>query len=390
MSVEESDVIKRSLELQKRKDDFIRKCQMERVQQEEAELEMAQKARKRFYHECPFEKEAEKPIWDENGSLIQYIEKKSNKYVPRSEEEEEAPEPPKKDAKQKTPKQRKQRRRIKKRVRKVKQVPEGNEHEEAQKEENEENKNDEHEEAQKEEHEHEEEKNENEEAQKNENENAEKNENEEENKKEEGEKSSEYEYEYEEEEEEEEETEEELERKKRIDARKDFMKRNATFDKTEKKVRISKRIHHVSKEFLKRQRKAAQRRNTPKVEEQATFSYRSPRSKALSKNKTYKSRDRQVEEQYSFRPDIGASKNYPTRGLPVQEAEAHIFLKDLDRQGRSLEMQVEVERECTFHPVFEGSPAYRERLAKRSEQRQKAKLEALQKEKEQEAARSKQ
>ena len=383
MSVEESDVIKRSLELQKRKDDFIRKCQMERVQQEEAELEMAQKARKRFYHECPFEKEAEKPIWDENGSLIQYIEKKSNKYVPRSEEEEEAPEPPKKDAKQKTPKQRKQRRRIKKRVRKVKQVPEGNEHEEAQKEENEENKNDEHEEAQKEEHEHEEEKNENEEA--------EKNENEEENKKEEGEKSSEYEYEYEEEEEEEEETEEELERKKRIDARKDFMKRNATFDKTEKKVRISKRIHHVSKEFLKRQRKAAQRRNTPKVEEQATvFSYRSPRSKALSKNKTYKSRDRQVEEQYSFRPDIGASKNYPTRGLPVQEAEAHIFLKDLDRQGRSLEMQVEVERECTFHPVFEGSPAYRERLAKRSEQRQKAKLEALQKEKEQEAARSKQ
>ena len=375
MSVEESDVIKRSLELQKRKDDFIRKCQMERVQQEEAELEMAQKARKRFYHECPFEKEAEKPIWDENGSLIQYIERKSNKYVPRSEEED-APEPPKQEARQKTQKQRKQRRRIKKRVRKVKPAPEGNEREEAQ---NEENKNDEHEEAQKEENE----------ENKNDEHEEEKKEHEEEEKKEDGEKSSEYEYEYEEEEEEEEETEEELERRKRIDAHKDFMKRNATFDKTEKKVRISKRIHHVSKEFLKRQRKAAQRRNTPKVEEQVTvFTYRSPRSKALSKNKTYKSRDRQVEEKYSFRPDIGASKNYPTRGLPVEEAAAHIFLKDLDRQGRSLEMQIEEERECTFHPVFEGSPAYRERLAKRSEQRQKAKLEALQKEKE--AARSKQ
>ena len=377
MSGDNSDVIRRSLKLQKRKDEFIRKCQMERLQQEEAELEMVQRSRKRFYHDCPFEKEAEKPIWDENGSLIQYIERKREKYVPKkSDEEEELPESPKTFG---SPKGKREWHTVKKRVRKVKEqtetkasVPESQENTEIAPENSETVETSiENAEATPENTETHEPEPQNEASASQKEETTSQNE----------ENKTEYEYEYEYEEEEE--TPEERDKRERKERRQGFKERNTTFEKKPEKVWVARRVHHVSKSFLKRQRKAAERRKQGVTEEPPpVIEYRSPRSKALSKNKTYKMRDRSNQRvEYSFKPDRFSNKKFERQTLPVECAEAHIVLKEIERQSSKLESQLEQDKECTFHPEFTGSPAYRERLAKRAQKR----LEEKEKEKESQA-----
>lgn len=122
--------------------------------------------------------------------------------------------------------------------------------------------------------------------------------------------------------------------------------------------------------FMERQKQSEEKRFQKTPPHPPQTSYITPESRKILSRPSSRTSRRPVEaEEYSFRPDLSKSLQYPARGFSVVHAEAHIVMKDIERQTLEIEAQCQENNECTFHPDLSSTKDVREKLARQAEER---------------------
>ncbi|OHS95087.1 hypothetical protein TRFO_38704 [Tritrichomonas foetus] len=172
-------------------------------------------------------------------------------------------------------------------------------------------------------------------------------------------------------------------RKQKID---DFLSRIAQNEqnrkkssKSEQKKKMPKRPSNVSKQkfndFLKRQDESARNKikKSPRPKQKHFISEKSEKLAQKAINKIF---TKEVDEEYTYRPDLSLSSNYKASGIPIVFPEAHMVLKDINLNSLKVAKEDQEIEECTFTPVCECPKERTEKLARREENRQRNRSES--------------
>lgn len=124
--------------------------------------------------------------------------------------------------------------------------------------------------------------------------------------------------------------------------------------------------------FIARQLQSEEKRFKKQDPNPPQASFVTPESKKiLSRPSSRLSRKTVEPDEYTFRPDLSKSLQYPSKGFSVIYAEAHMVMKDIERQTLEIEAQCQESNECTFHPDLSSTKNVRDKLAKQAEERHK-------------------